>query len=193
MTTNQMVVENGMKEINAKLATAALAAIIEMPTFKESKIDFAPEGNDGMFQASFTKSERLEVDCYGNVSKQETYEIGLYDVLGGDELLTVNVENGECYIGDKKMELQNVSAEAVNAMLTFKGSEGDQMVGACEEVAFSSELDALLMYDRLIAEWKTVYTTLMHGNITDDERVDFIERYFEISDLVGQLRYGASL
>lgn len=188
MTTKQTTVENGMKEINAKLAMAALTAIIEMPTFKDSKIDFAPEGNDGMFEASFIKNERLGVDCYGNVSEQQTYEIELCSVLNGDELLTITVEEGECYIGDEKVELQNISAEAVNVMLMFKGGDGDQIEAACEEVAFSSELDALLMYDRLIAEWKTVYTTLMHGNITDDEKVDYIERYYEISDLVGQLR-----
>lgn len=190
MTTKQLVVENGMKEINAKLATAVVAAIIEMPTFINSKVEGATEGNDGMFHASFIKSERLIVDCYGNVSELETYEIGLYDVLGGNDLLTVYVGNGECLIDGGLVELFDISAKAIVEMLTFIHGEGDYYEGACEEVAFSSAYGALPMYESLIAEWKTVYTMLMYGEITDDERVDYIERYLEISDLVGQLRTG---
>ncbi|WP_446937103.1 hypothetical protein [Lysinibacillus fusiformis] len=187
-TTKQFEVQNGMKEINSKLAIAVVPAIIEMPTFKDSKIEFAPEYENGMFCLSFTKSERLDIDCYGNVSEMETYEIRLYEVLGGNDLLTVYVENGECLIDDEKVELQNVSAAAVEAMITFIHGEGDYYDGACEEVAFSSKADVLFTYERLILEWTAVYKMLMHGKLTDDERVVHIERYLELSDQIDELR-----
>ncbi|RUL51112.1 hypothetical protein [Lysinibacillus antri] len=188
MTMTKTEIQNGMKEINGKLAFATVAAIIEMPTFINTKEEQAKNGDNGVFKVAFTKSERLDVDCYGNVSQMETYQIQLYEIYGGNDLLTVYIEEGECYVGDERMELQSISAEAVNAMLTFIHGEGDHMVGAMEEVAFSSQLDALVSYDRLIKEWIMVWKTLEYGEISDDKRVDYIERYLEISDLVGQLQ-----
>lgn len=190
MTTVTNEIQNGTKEINGKLAFAAVAAIIEMPTFKNTKEEQAPKGNDGVFHVALTKSEHIDVDCYGNVSEMETYQIRLYETYGGNDLLTVYIEDGKCYVGDEKMELQNVSAEAVNAMITFIHGEGDHMVGAMEEVAFSSELDTLVLYDRLIKEWMSVWKTLEYGEISDDKKVDYIERYLEISDLVEQIQIG---
>lgn len=174
--------------VNAQLATAAVAAIVEMPTFINSKVEGASEGADGMFHVSFVKKESLTVDCYDNVLEQKVYEIRLYEVLGGETLLTVEVENGVCYLDGEEVGISDISVQSIVAMLTFIHGEGDYYDGACEEAAFSPEGIDSSEFSELIEESIKVFQNIQSDDLSPDEKVAYIERHFELEERRKELR-----
>lgn len=122
---------------------AVVASIIEMPTF-QTKLDFAPEGNDGMFGVASSKIHRIDTDCYGKPEESVHYEITLYEVLGGNNLLKVTVEDDQCYISSEPVDFMRIAVDAVHAMLNFRNGESELNYGAAlDEVAFSPLAEAM--------------------------------------------------
>ncbi|GEM_PF-3664022 len=181
-------VGNILDDPTKSIPVAVVAAIIEMPTFINSKIEGAPEGNDGMFRVSFDKKENLTVDCYDNVLEQKAYEIRLYEVLGGETLLTIEVENGVCYLDGEEVGISDISVQSIVAMLTFIHGEGDYYDGACEEYALSSMDIVSSEFGELIQESIEVYKRIDSDELSPDEKVKLFERHFELEERRKELR-----
>ncbi|HBT73653.1 MAG TPA: hypothetical protein DEB37_15825 [Lysinibacillus sp.] len=127
----------------SNVPVAVVASIIEMPTF-QTKVDFAHEGDDGLFNVNFSKNHRIDTDCYGHTSEDTAYEITLYETLGGNHLLKVSVEDDICYIDGKEVGFADIAVNAVHAMLNYRNGESELNYGAAlDEVAFSPLAEAM--------------------------------------------------